>query len=239
MPIPKADISMDAIAVELKLVGSPIQNNSMDTYIYVTSSLAGAASNGSFHNLNMALPGMTDTFRSAIYDKWVVSDNMGLKNWAGYDHDAPVMLDVTINNNSGDIVQYDIEIFNTPGSVGGGTLVATGSLASGASLTVAFLNTTVAAYTAYGSGAGFYFINARFTDISAFPTRCEMTVTSSSDTDNVGSGLTRDNFTTANAPLYNIIAVPFDLNLISGNIWNSLGDGIPWNKRTSFTVNFT
>lgn len=243
MPVPTANISMDAIAVELKIGSSPIQNNSMETIIYVASSLAGSPSSGSFHNLNMALPfPYTDTFKDAIYDKYAAQDDMGLKNWAAYDHDAPVMLDVAIYNNSGDVVQYDLEISDTPGSLGSGvfTNVASGVLNPSNSLTVAFLNTGVAAYSAYGVHAGLYFINARFIDISFSPTRCFMTVTSSSDTDGVGTGTTRDNYTLANGGVhYDIVPGPFDLNLISGDVWNSLGDGIPWNKRTSFVVEFT
>ena len=238
MPIGSTNISMDAIATELMLGTGSYADNGMEATLYITSNDGFTPTSGSFHNLNMGLPGLTDSFATNIFNPWASTSNLGLKNWAGYNHDANVMLDVRIDNFSPDDVQYDIELSQNPGSLGSGTIVASGVLTSGNSLVVAFLNTGVAAYSNFAGGQATYFINARFSDISIPNMRCRMDVVSSTDTDGVGAGPNRDNYTVVNGS-YDLPGMgTFDANLISGSAWNDPGQGISWNKRTSFEVLF-
>ncbi len=228
---------MDDIAIELTL-GGTYSDSSMNTVIYATSNNSFDPKSGSYHNLNMALSGLTDSFATAIASPYAANADMGLKNWAGYDHDANVMLDVIIENTSPDQVDYDLEIAQNPGPLGGGTIVASGSLAPGANLTVAFLNTLVPAYTNFASGPCEYFINARFADVSIPPARCRMNSSLASDTDGFGTGTTRSDYVSTNGPFDVAFGGPFNDNLVSGTAWNASGQGISWNKRTSFHVIF-
>ena len=239
MPIGTSNISMSDIEAELKY-GAPLPgtNLSMDTRLYVTSNNSFTATSGNFHNLAMALPSTVDTFKDAIFDFWTIQDDMGLGNWAGYDHDYPVMLDFQLVNNSPDNINYDLEVSATPGALGGGTTVSSGPLVSGATVTLV-LNTGLPAYTTFGTGNFEYFINARFQDTMAIPARCVMAPVAASDTDAVGTGTTRTTYFTANGPYDIVVLGTFDNNLVSGNIWNLLGQGISWNKRTSFQVIFS
>lgn len=239
MPIGSTNISMDAIATELNLGSAPFADNHMYANIYATANGVYTSDSGSYHNLNMALSGLTDNFKVAVGSPYFSASNMGLKNWAGYDHDAPVMLRVTVQNNCPDIVNYDLEIAQTPGPVGTGTIFANGALNPGQTLNVQFLNTTVAAFSTFANGGFTYFINAIFSDGTIPPARCSFDVISSSDTDNMGNGLNRENFTDVNGTYNIIVSGLFDANLISGDVWNDSGNGISWNKRTSFFVEFT
>ena len=239
MPIGSTNISMDAIATELMLGTGSFADNSMEATLYYTSNDGFTPTSGSFHNLNMGLPGLTDSFATNIFNPWAATSNLGLKNWAGYNHDANVMLDVRIDNFSPDDVQYDIELSTNPGALGTGVSVASGVLTSGNSLVVGFLNTGVPAYSNFAGGQATYFINAYFVDVSIPTTRCRMGVVSSSDTDGVGAGPNRDNYTVARGA-YDLAGMgPFNENLISGSAWNDPGQGISWNKRTSFEVLFS
>lgn len=236
MPIPtvgSTDIGIDLVAQALSY--STGNTKYLWNDLYQTSDYSYQADAGSYHNLNMALPGLTDDFKTAIYNKWFATQNAGLKNWAGYNHDANVMLDMEIYNNSVDTITYQVSVEPTPGMLNPTYQVATGTLAPTQSTIANFLNTGLPAYSNFASGTYTYFINFLARDNTRF--RCKMRVTTSSDTDAAGTGTTRDDYTSAGNPDWNlVIQGDFNMNLVAGNQWNV--EGVSWNKRTSFKVDF-
>lgn len=235
MPIGTVDISMDGIAAELAL-GTSFGNNSMFNVLYGISQNSFAQSAGSYHNLAMALPGLTDTFATAIEAKYSANQNMGLKNWAGYNHDENVKLNMQITNNSADDVQCDLEIAANPGAVGSGVVFYSGMVPAGNNVAIAVLDTGVPGYSTYGVAQAEYVINATFRDVTLTPTRCFMTVPSAIDDDGVGPDLTRGPYT---GTWDLIVQGMWNDNIVVGaNGWGAGPPFISWNKRTRFAVEF-
>lgn len=228
MPIAATNIAMGDVATELNIAISDVN---LKTTLFAVSNTAGARTSGSFHNLDM---GQSNNllFSSAIYTPYV-GTNQNLGNWAYYAHDAYIVLDFElINSSAADAV--DVSIYLSQSSGGLGTLVYSTSVPAGNTDSQASFQTSVTGYsTAYSSWSGVYFI-----DMIASPNpggTMRFMSASASDTDGVGAGTTRTTYTDTNGPWDFFSFGNFSKNLIA----ETSGVGIPWNKRTSFTVEFT
>jgi hypothetical protein len=245
MAIGTTNIRMSDIATELQSSTSDI---SMYQSLYASSWAAWNPRAGSYHNYNnMALSGLTDSFATAIEAKYTLGQDMGLKNWAGYDHDHNVILGIRINNgNAFNAVYLKLYLCDqSNGFAGGGTSI---SIFSGlvpannaANISIANYNTTVPAFSSYG-GSG-YWIWGDIRDATGFPRPTLMSM-ACGDIDGVGDpqSCIRFNYQTNGSPggIWDLSvggAGPFIDNLFSGDQGNPFpNDPISWNKRTDFII---
>ena len=248
MAIGTTNIKMYDIAAELQAGTTDIE---MYNTLYGSSQAAWNLRAGSYHNWNnMALPGLADNFRSAIESKYSGFLDMGIKNWAGYDHDHNVMLNIRINNgNIFNDVQVKLYICDQPnGPGGGGTSInifnGTVPMNNAANVTINNYDTGVAAFSNYaGTGFAGYWIwgNIVITPLPgvARPTLLSFTA---NDTDGVGdiNSCIRLDYTANGSPggiwdLY--LAGAFNDNIFAGDQGGGWpNDAISWNKRTTFLV---
>ena len=247
MAIGTTNISMHDISVELKYLSAGT-DNSMRNMLYDSSQLSYSIHGGSYHNMNMLVGSLVKTFRIAVETRYSAGTYLSIGAWAGYDHDAPVILSCIINNGSTEDV--DVMLFigdnNTPGS---GTQFFSGTIPAnnGGNINNNPLNTGVGAYGNF-SGTG-YWISGNMKLVAAGPppiTTVNMVVTAAVDLDNVGGATGRYNYTTDGSPGgtwdLNVFTGGADFNdvLVSGVNGNAFPtDGISWNKRTAFVIDIT
>jgi len=238
MTVPNTNISMNAIATELQYSGGGLSDNSMVNVLFASSQLAYDDHGGSYHNLNMALSGLTDNFATAIEAKYTASTNMGLKNWAGYNHDAEVLLGLLINNSSREDVDCRIEMSGT-------TIFNNIVPASNAgNINIPIIPTGIAAFTNFAPTTGYHITATMSVPPFPPPSNPAFMSVAGVDTDNVGGGLVRLDYTNNGAPggpwNLGVGGSNFSGDIISGFNGNPFpSDGISWNKRTTIIINIT
>jgi len=230
MAIPGTDIRLSGdIAQELGLAVSSIMKISD---VYAVSQTAGQVSSGSYHNLTIG-SGAGDTFANLIYTPYVVNADMKLVNWVNYDHDRNNRFSFDITNNSAN--DYDVLFYLS--STAGGFSFLIGSwtvVGGGTNVNVQDYNTGIAAYSSFGGSANPYFVDCEVNYITGGVPGAMMTVNVSFDTDGVGAGLSRTDYTMAFGPytLAPTAGIDFKNCLVSAG-GAFMSTGIDWNKRTS------
>lgn len=241
MPVPAADISMSEIAAELQF-GTSITNITMSGILYATSTLSYQSEAGSYHNLDMGLPGLNNKFSNIIATVFNGGTDMSLGNWAEYNHDASVKVNLIINNGSADDV--DVRVYINGAAGPGGVPIFSGTVPAfnAGNINLADYDTTVAAFSNY-NGSGGYWIFAEMTDITPGGRRCDMRVNSVDVDGTLGTGTARFTYTANGSP-----GGPWDLNpftgggpfmdvIISGDNGNPYpADGVSWNRRTAILI---
>jgi hypothetical protein len=243
MAIGTTNIKMSDIATELQ---DSVSDVSSYNRLYYSSQVAWNPRAGSYHNYNnMALPGLTDSFATAIEAKYTASQNMGLKNWAGYDHDHNVILGIRIyNGNAFNDVNFKLYICDSVnGPVGGGTSIPifSGVVPANnvANISIPNYDTGVPAFSSYG-GSG-YWIWGDIREITGIPRPTLLTM-AGGDTDGVGDAqsIIRLNYQANGSPggVWDLFtAGPFINHLFTGDQTNPFpADPISWNKRTDFII---
>lgn len=231
---------MNGIATELQY-GGAYPNTSITGVIYNSSQGSYTATAGSYHNLSMALPGLTDSFATSIEAKYTAGTDMGLKNWAGYDHDATAKLLIIINNGSRDDVF--VRLFISDNTTPGGVTIFVGTVLRNnlANVNIPVYDTGVPAFSTY-SGAGGYWLSG---DINCpTPSGPVLFTVAGIDVDNLGTGTIRLDFTNYGPPPggpWNLDpgsgGAPFFDVLVSGSNGNPFpNDGVSWNKRTGIII---
>jgi hypothetical protein len=241
MPIGNTDVSISSIAAELQYSGADFQTKST---LFQSSTLAYSPNGGSYHNYNNMGTAANLSFATAIEARYSGSNNMGLGRWMYYNHDINVRLNIRVSNgNPFDDVEVRMWISDNPGAPSAYILVnQVVPRANTGNVILTDFDTGAPAFSAF-SGSGGYWIYVEINNLtmSGFP--CMMSVTASVDTDAVGGGTTRMNYTANGLP-----GGPWDLftqgpfigTLIAGD--NGGGwpnDGISWNKRTTFLIDIT
>ena len=236
MPVPNTNVSMNAIATELQY-GAAFADNSTQNVLFASSQLAYDNHGGSYHNLTLSAPG-SPSFATSIGDRYIGGTGMGLQNWCGYNHDAEVLLGLLINNSSREDVDCRIEMNGT-------TIFSSIVPASNAgNINIPIINTGIPAFANFAPTTG-YHITALM-NVPLFPPAANpaMMTVMGVDTDNVGGGLVRLDYTNNGAP-----GGPWNLGLGGSNFGGDIisgdngspfpSDGISWNKRTTIIINIT
>jgi hypothetical protein len=237
MAIPGTNIRLSGnIALELGLATSSIMKISD---VYAVSQTAGQVSSGSYHNLTIG-SGSGNTFANLIYAPYVANADLKLVNWVNYDHDRNNIFSLDITNNT----PNDYDVFFYLSISPGGFTIPIGSwtvVGGGTNVNVQDYNTGIPAYTSFGTPASPYFVDCEVVYTGgAGVGGCIMVVTVAFDSDNVGAGLSRSDYTATNGP-YNLAPVSgtdFKDCLISG-AGAFMANGIEWNKRTSVQMVIT
>ena len=238
MPVPSADISMNAIQMELTWPTGNL-NESMVNVVYASSDLSYDNHAGSYHNLAMGLPSMGNKFANFIQTNYTAGTNMNLGNWAGYNHDANVRVNIIINNGSRDDVFVRLLINDNP-SPGGPTIFSGTVLANNAAnVNIPDFDTGVPAYSAY-AGAGGYWLAGELN--CPAPSGAVLFTVNAVDVDAVGTGTIRLDYTNNGSPggpwnLGTGGGGPFSDVLVSGTNPSTFPiDGVSWNKRTAIII---
>ena len=233
MAISGTDIRLSgSIALELGLATSSVMKISD---VYAVSQTAGQVSSGSYHNLSIG-SGSGNTFANLIYTPYVAGTDRKLVNWVNYDHLRNNRFSFTVTNNS----PNDYEVIFHLSSTAGGFVFNIGSWTSvggGSFLNIQNYNTGISAYNGLGSAADPYFIDCEVNYITGGVPGVMMVVNNSFDTDGVGAGTARTDYTMAFGPytLAPTAGVDFKNCLISGG-GAFMGNGIDLNKRTSVDI---
>jgi hypothetical protein len=235
MPIGTTNISISSIASELQYTsGADYQ---LKGTLYNSSQLAYSANGGSYHNYNnMALSGLTDSFATAIEAKYTASQNMGLKNWAGYNHDHNVILNIRVNNGNPFDDAY-VRIWLSTGPGPGATVLVNQVVprSNTANVILTNFNTGDPAFSTY-NGSGGYWIFGDISNIGGVAPAMPMNIAAAVDTDNVGGGTARLDYSSS-VGAWDLITGPFFDVLVAGS--NGGGwpnDGVSWNKRTTMII---
>jgi len=239
MAIGTSNIRMSDIASELHYTsGADYQ---LKGTLYNSSQLAYSPNGGSYHNYNnMALSGLTDSFATAIEAKYTASQNMGLKNWAGYDHDHNAIVNVWVNNGNpfnDAYVRIWISDSTSPSAFPLVNQVVQRSNIANVILTN--FNTGAPAFSSFNGSNG-YWLFGDISDMGGGAPAMPMNITASVDTDNVGGGTTRLNYSTSVGAWDLVNTGAFYDVLVAGN--NGGGwpnDGVSWNKRTTMIIDIT
>lgn len=241
MPIGTTNVSISSIATELQYAGGDFLTK--DT-LFQSSTLAYNPNGGSYHNYNNMGTAANLSFATAIEARYSGSDNMALGRWMHYNHDINARLNIRVNNgNPLDDVDVRIWISDNPGA--SSTYLLVGQVvprANGANVVLTNFDTGAPAFSAF-SGSGGYWIYVEINNITMSGPPCMMSVIISDDTDAVGAGLARMNYTANGSPggPWDLFTQgPFTGPLIAGD--NGGGwpnDGISWNKRTTFIIDIT
>ncbi len=238
MPIGTTNISISSIASELQYTSG--QDYQIKGTLYNSSQLAYSPNGGSYHNYNnMALSGLTDSFATAIEAKYSASQNMGLKNWAGYDHDHNAIVSVRVNNGN---PQNDamVRIWISPNPNPGATVLVNQVVPrnNAANVILNNLNTGAAAFSNF-NGSG-YWLFGEISDMGGGATNMPMNIAAAVDTDNVGGGTARLDYSTSVGAWDLIVdGVFFDVLVAGDNGSGWPSDGVSWNKRTSMIIDIT
>jgi len=237
MPIGTTDISMGNIASELQYTSGDYQ---LKGTLYNSSQLAYSANGGSYHNLNMALSGLTDSFATAIEAKYTASQNMGLKNWAGYDHDHNAIVSVRVNNgNATNDAYVRIWISDSTGPSAWPLVNQVVPRNNAGNVILNNLNTGAPAFSAFNGSNGYWLVGD-ISDLGGGAANMPMNIAAAVDTDNVGGGTARLNYSTSVGAWDLVVDGPFINVLVAGN--NAGGwpnDGVSWNKRTTMVIDIT
>ena len=227
--IPSSDISLFAtVAAELQLTGTPLSMKN----IYATGLTAGIVSAGSFHNLTMT-PSNSVLFRTAIYSPANNSVDLKLSNWVNYLHDANAIIDVYINDNTGGTVDADVTVYISNGPNGQQfSFIGTTINPTSGNLAFPDYDTGAAAYANFQSSGYFLDVQVNIANKGS-STSLDFFC---SDTDGVGAGQTRETYTDVNGSWSTMNSV-FNDNAAAVQ-WNAT-PGIPWNKRSTLTIQFS
>ena len=238
MAIGTTNISISSIASELQYTsGADYQ---LKGTLYYSSQLAYSANGGSYHNYNnMALSGLTDSFATAIEAKYSGGQNMGLKNWAGYNHDHNVILSIRVNNGNS-FNDANVRIWLSTGPTPGATVLVNQVVprSNAANVILTNYNTGDPAFSTY-NGTG-YWLFGDISDMGGGAPAMPMNIAAAVDTDNVGSGTARLDYSSSVGAWDLVNNGPFFDVLVAGN--NGSGwpnDGVSWNKRTTMIIDIT
>ncbi len=238
MPIGTSNISISSIASELQYTSG--QDYQLKGTLYYSSQLAYSANGGSYHNYNnMALSGLTDSFATAIEAKYSASQNMGLKNWAGYDHDHNAIVSIRVNNgNPQNDVLVRIWITDNPSPSAYQLVNATVPRNNAGNIILNNFNTGAPAFSAFNTTG--YFLYGDISDLGGGASNMPMNIAAAADTDNVGGGTARLDYSSSVGPWDLIVDGNFMNVLVAGNNgggWSN--DGVSWNKRTTMIIDIT
>jgi hypothetical protein len=239
MSIGTTNISISSIASELQY--SSGQDYQLKGTLYNSSQLAYSANGGSYHNYNnMALSGLTDSFATAIEAKYSASQDMGLKNWAGYDHNHNAILNVRVNNgNPFNDAMVRIWISDTTGPSAYFIVNQVVPRNNAGNVILNNFNTNAPAFSSFNPSNG-YWLFGDITDMGGGATNMPMNIAAAVDTDNVGGGTVRLDYSTSVGPWDLIIDGGFYNVLVAGDNGNGWpNDGISWNKRTTMIIDIT
>lgn len=233
---------MDAIAGELQN-GTPLGDDQMKGNLYASANLAWNPRAGSYHNYNnMALNGLTDSFATAIEAKYTASQDMGLKNWAGYDHDHNAILNIRVNN--GNLFNDAMVRIWISDNQGPSSYFIVNQVVQRNNVSNVILNnynTGAPAYSSFTASSG-YWIYGDISDNGGPAPSMPMNITTAVDVDGVGGGTNRFTYTANGTPggAWDLITGPFNGVLVSGDNGNPFpNDPISWNKRTTFIIDIT
>lgn len=243
MAIGTSNIRMSDIASELHYTsGADYQ---LKGTLYNSSQLAYSANGGSYHNYNnMALSGLTDSFKTAIEAKYTASQNMGLKNWAGYDHDHNAIVNVRVNNgNPFNDAYVRIWISDSTSPSVWPLVNQVVQRSNIANVILTNFNTGAPAFSSFNGSNGYWLVG----DISSMgggASNMPMNIAAAVDTDNVGGGTARLDYSSS-VGAWDLVPAgpntgPFMDVLVAGN--NGGGwpnDGVSWNKRTTMIIDIT
>ena len=232
MGVPSTNIklSADIAAAQLGLTGVIKM-----TDVYVTSTAAGTVFSGSYHNVSIGV-GTPDYYANKIYQPYAIMDKLALGNWAGYDHQHNNVFSWNIQNNSPNDYTVNFYISATPATYQFLFWSVT-VMGFGGQSTQTDFDTGVNAYNFSGTPGDPYYIDCEvlFAGGPGVP-GVQMVVQSSSDSDAVGAGTARVDYTSTFGPwsLAPVTGLDFTDVLITGSPWKV--NGIPWNKRTSVDI---
>jgi len=239
MPIGTTNISISSIASELQY--SSGQDYQIKGTLYNSSQLAYSPNGGSYHNYNnMALSGLTDSFATAIEAKYSASQDMGLKNWAGYNHDHNAIVSVRVNNgNPFNDAMVRIWISDTTGPSVWPLVNQMVPRNNAGNVILNNLNTGAPAFSAFNGSNG-YWLFGDITDLGGGAINMPMNIAAAVDPDNVGGGTNRLDYSTSVGPWDLIIDGGFYNVLVAGDNGNGWpNDGVSWNKRTTMIIDIT
>jgi hypothetical protein len=172
-------------------------------------------------------------FSNAIYVPYSIGSNLVLSNWAYYDHDVEWEVSFSLVNNARDDVY--VELWFGDGNSSFADIFFATTLGPLSTNTQTSFLTGIPSYsTGYVSYSGSYFILMLAVPNNPNEPRI-MDVASANDTDGTGSGTNRTTYTSVNGTWDFASNGNFSDWIVAGD--NS-SQGISWNKRTTFQVDF-
>jgi hypothetical protein len=233
MPVPTSNIRLSAdIAVELQFAPSSIMKI---TDVFGTSQLAGTVSSGSFHNIYMG-PGAAATFKTLIYLPYGATADMKLGSWASYDHSFKNIVTFSVANNSANAYEVKLYLSDTPSTFQHLFYNKSFGQFGADNVNEVDWDTMQDALLFSGVTGAAYYIDCEINHTRGGANGVYMSITSASDTDGVGAGQARTDYTTSSGAWLlspDPSGADFSNLLISGP---STSVGIPWNKRTSWDM---
>lgn len=223
-------ISLNNVAIALQM---PATTMVSIRDVYGSSQLAGTLDSGCYHNLAIGYSSLN--FAAAIEAPYSGGADMLLSNWAGYDHDAINVVSFTVTNTSPNDYLVAFEISPSP-VFGAGIMFYSFAVPASTVDNQPNYGTNAPSFTFTGTPGNEYFINCdiRLLSGSGFAV---MVLNAVYDTDGVGAGTTRTDYTSANGPyVLEPVGPIFQDNLISGAGGWQRSPAIEWNKRTSWDM---